>query len=264
MGPVITLTTDFGEHDAYVAAMKGVIASIAPESNILDLTHEIAPQNIREGALFLQEALPWFPEGSVHIAVVDPGVGTERRPLALNLDGRILVCPDNGLAGFVMQKLPLRESIILDPLKCATGPVSNTFHGRDIFAPAAAKIAAGTPMKQLGNPTETITELPWTVPERTSTGTILGEVIHIDRFGNCITNIPGEGLPVGGQVLMRMTESTAAPLLRTYGDVNPGEPLALVGSSGLLEFAVNQGDAASEHGIVPGAPVSIIVDSEKA
>ena len=260
MRPLITLTTDFGERDPYAAAMKGVILAIAPESRIVDLTHEIAPQDIHEAALFLRATLPWFPKGSIHIVVVDPGVGTTREPLAVDLDGRIVVCPNNGLLGWVMELLPMRRAIILDPAKCSDKPVSATFHGRDLFAPAAARIAAGTPMEQLGDTIETVEKLPFPSPKWLDNGWIEGEVIHIDRFGNCITNIPGDWAAKAERPETRIDGMPPAPFHRTYGEVAVGAPLAYAGSSGLLEVALNQGNASRAHGIERGARVSVIMD----
>lgn len=260
MAPLITLTTDFGEADAYVAAMKGVLATTAPMSNILDLSHQIPPHDITAGAIFLRDAVPWFPPGTIHIAVVDPGVGTARNPVAIALDGQVVIGPDNGLTTLLTDRLPVSRIMILDPEKCAPKPVSATFHGRDLFAPAAALLATGTPLEQLGNTSESLVKLDWPTPEHPAPNTILGIVVYTDAFGNCSSNIPASWLADSATATVSIGHTDNIPLCRTYGDAPPGTAMALVGSSGFLEIAVNHGSAATTLGITRGMTMKIILD----
>lgn len=261
MARLLTLTTDFGTRDAYVAAMKGVMLDICPEARMIDITHEIAPQDIMEAAFVLREAVPYFPADSVHLVVVDPGVGTERRPVALHHDGQWFVGPDNGIFPLVLGDTAPAEAVVLDCQEYwRTSAPSTTFHGRDIFAPAAAHLAAGRPLTELGSPVEELEPLRWALPIIDTQG-IRGWVVHIDHFGNCITNIPKETFEErrSGRPLKCFVGSTVLRSVHpTYGAVAEGDPLALFGSSGFLEIAVNSGNAAELLGIRKGAPVDIV------
>jgi S-adenosylmethionine hydrolase len=258
----LTLTTDFGTQDAYVAAMKGVILERCPEAHLVDVTHEIAPQDVMEAAFVLRQAAPFFPSETVHLVVVDPGVGTERRPVALRAGERFFVGPDNGLFSLVLgDDASPDAAVALDaPDRWRTPDPSTTFHGRDIFAPAAAHLAAGRPLDELGSPVEALEPLRWALPITDDQG-IQGWTVHVDHFGNCITNIPralfeehrdGRGFKcyAGGTIL-----SERVP---TYGATAEGEPLLLFGSSGFLEIAVNSGNAAKLLGIQQGDPVNVV------
>jgi hypothetical protein len=252
--PLVTLTTDFGERDPYVAAMKGVILTLCPEAEILDLTHEIAPGSILEGSLFLAGALPYYPPGSIHVVVVDPGVGTKRHPMAARLAGRTVVGPDNGLITLVSRVLPVEEARgILDP-RFMLDAVSNTFHGRDIFAPAAGRLAAGAAFKDVGPPLSEIQFLKIPQARKTEDG-IKGQIIHVDRFGNLITNIGRELLEGRTDIRVKAGRMELSGLSLTYADAPPEEPLALIGGTNLV--AVNQGNARTLLGLEPGDSIII-------
>lgn len=246
MAAIITLTTDFGLRDAYVAEMKGAILGIARSAgqavDFVDVTHDVAPHDVTEGALALEAAAPWFPPATVHVAVVDPGVGTARRGLALQAGGHVFIGPDNGLftpflAGQGWLAFELRAAEYRLP------SVSPTFHGRDVFAPAAAHVALGVEPHRLGPPVADPVRLPW--PEaRDLAGAIAGAVVHVDRFGNLVTSIR----PVSIERLRAMTVRIAGrpvEVVTTYGELAPGRAGALVGSSGRLEIAVREGSAAT-------------------
>jgi S-adenosylmethionine hydrolase len=276
---ILTLSTDFGTEDEYVGVMKGVILSIAPEVRLVDLSHQIPPQDVRRAAFLLMNAVPYFPPDTVHLAVVDPGVGTERRPLAVRTPAGTFVGPDNGLFSWVLARVPewgaveIREPAYRLPL------VSSTFHGRDIFAPAAAYLAAGVPLERLGPRLTDPVRLP---PPRleVSDFAVKGEVLYADRFGNLVTSIgrfrwDGDRLvlapafrPASGEVTVGVAAARVVlagvelqGVRRTYGEVAVGEPLALVGSSGFLEIAVRQGSAAAALGALPGTLVTLIFRS---
>ncbi|MDA1080873.1 MAG: SAM-dependent chlorinase/fluorinase [Gemmatimonadetes bacterium] len=244
---VVTLLSDFGTVDGYVAEMKAVIASLAPDANIVDATHDIPAQDVARARLTLARYWRRFPRGTVHLAVVDPGVGTRRVALAVASDGRFLVGPDNGVlsAAFGVEGA---YAVQLD----VPGGAAPTFHGRDVFAPAAARLAAGEPIEILGRRYRPSVVLNTPVPVRSDDGTQSGEVIAIDRFGNAITNLEATAatdVSVAGR---------SVPVVRTFSDVGVGEECALVGSAGLLEIAVRDGSAAVALGLGVGMPVIVI------
>ena len=255
MPRIVTLTTDFGWRDPYVAQLKGVLLDRCADLRIHDLTHEIAPHDVLEGALFLAAAVPTFPRGTVHLAVVDPGVGTARRAIAATIGGQHLVCPDNGLLTLLGRREPLEASRSIENAALLREPLSPTFHGRDLFAPATAHLACGGTLDDLGPQLDELVELP--VPEaRIEGGTAHGEVIHIDRFGNAITNLARSAIEAHGAVRIEATDRRL-PLLRTYGDVAPGQALALIGSADLLELSVREGSAAAALGLTRGDRVVV-------
>jgi len=244
MRPVITLLTDFGTADGYVAEMKGVLLSAAPDAMLVDLSHDIPPQDIECARLALARCWRRFPPGTVHLVVVDPGVGSARAALAIESDERFLVGPDNGvlspallLAGAMAVALPVPPS------------ASATFHGRDVFAPAAAHLAVGTPLGSLG--TRYSDPIIRRTPEtrRLDDGSVGGVVVAIDRFGNAITNLLA---PRGGVVEV---VGRSFPVRRTYGEVAEGELTAVIGSTGLVEIAQRDGNAARTLGVQRGVPV---------
>lgn len=243
MEQLITLTTDFGTKDSYVAAMKGVILSINRGARIVDLTHEISPQNIAETSLFLKGAAPYFPEGTIHVVVVDPGVGTERDPIAVKAGGQTFICPDNGLIHPLLDLLPFEEARVLANEKIRLPEVSATFHGRDIFSPAAAYLSIGFPFRDLGPLKKELIEPEYLLPivkERE----IDGAIMHIDHFGNLITNIDVKMLANRSVEWVKMGTLTLDKVHKTYGEAEEGAIMALIGSSGYLEVAVNGGSAA--------------------
>lgn len=260
--PVITLLTDFGTRDAYVAAMKGVVLSICPQARIIDITHDVAPQDIVEGAWTLASAAPHFPAGTVHVAVVDPGVGSGRRAIAVRAGRWRFVGPDNGVLSWAVAAACAPEAVRAFELKDARwfrDDVSNTFHGRDIFAPVAAYVAAGVRLEDLGPPAPGLVALP--VPTPVATGDELtGEVIHVDRFGNAITNIERglvEAWRRGRAAEVHAGDVVVGGVRRTYPEAEPGEALALFESTGRLEIAVREGSAARTLGLTRGAEVRL-------
>jgi S-adenosyl-L-methionine hydrolase (adenosine-forming) len=240
--PILTLLSDFGWNDVYVGVMKGVIAQINPHLTVIDLTHEIPPQNITAAQFNLLNAYPYFPEGTVHVAVVDPGVGGTRRAIALHLSTGILVGPDNGIFTEFLQQ-PILHAIELNyPQYWRVPNPSHTFHGRDIFAPVAAHIASGVPLTEIGKSIDPSTLIQHPIPPCTPTPTgFIGTIQHIDRFGNSITTIPGKY--VQGKAWSVQIGKRSIPGHKTYGDVPPGTPLSLIGSHGWVEIAISGGDA---------------------
>ena len=246
MRPLLTLLTDFGTADGYVAEMKGVLLSALPDATIIDVAHDVAPQDTEGARLALARYWRRYPAGTVHVVIVDPAVGTRRAALAVQSDGRYLIGPDTGVlspallfAGARVVQLPVPRS------------ASATFHGRDVFAPAAAALAAGTPLDAVGSPFADPIVRRTPEPRRTPEGVVVGEVIHVDRFGNAITNLlapHGGTIEVGGRIF---------PIRTTYSDAEPGGYLALTGSSGLLEIARRDGDAANGLGLTRGTPVAL-------
>jgi len=243
----ITFLTDFGTKDGYVAQMKGVASSIT-DARLLDITHEIAPQNIREGAFILWTTAPFFPVGTVHVAVVDPGVGMERKGLVITTKKQILVGPDNGLllpTAHLLGDFVVYE--ITNP-KYMIHPLSHTFQGRDIFTPIAAYIANGIPFSELGTKTTHFVDLQFSLGEHRG-DRIVGKIMYIDHFGNLITNIPSEILPKDVEqkkatVISGESRWEQLPLVSSYGFVKPGEVLLTIGSNSFLEISINQGNAA--------------------
>jgi S-adenosylmethionine hydrolase len=233
MRPIVTLLTDFGTADGYVAEVKGTIMSRAPEAVIVDVAHDIPAHDVEAARLAIARYWRKFPSGTVHFAVVDPGVGSARRALAVESDGRFLVGPDNGL---------LSPALLLGGARAVELAVpsgsSATFHGRDVFAPAAALLAAGSAVDALGTPVGDPEIRRTREAKRRADGAIEGSVITVDRFGNAVTNL----LAAHGGIVE--VGALHLPVLRTYADVAPGTPLALVGSSGLIEIAVRDGSAA--------------------
>jgi S-adenosylmethionine hydrolase len=256
---IVTLTTDFGLRDAYVAEMKGVMLGIARAAHqslqLIDVTHDVERHDITEGALALEAAVPYFPRGSVHLAVVDPGVGTTRRGLALAADGHLLVGPDNGLFTPFLDGDGWRAFEVVEAdFRLPT--VSRTFHGRDLFAPAAAHLALGVEPARLGPAVLDPVRLAW--PEvRAVAGAVAGAVVHADRFGNLITSIHARSVePLDSDVVIRVG-GREVPLVGTYADLSAGRPGAMVGSSGRVEIAVREGSAAAVLRARRGTPVVV-------
>jgi S-adenosylmethionine hydrolase len=273
----IALLSDFGTRDVFVGVMKGVIAQIAPQARLIDLTHDIPPGDVRTAALRLWQAGPFMPRGTVFLAVVDPGVGSERAAVAVSTDRFTCVGPDNGLFTFLLAQASGARAVAISSHTGQIEQGNDTFHGRDIFAPAAARLAAGTPLTELGPEISGLTRLAYPRLELLAQGadpsSVRGEILLADLFGNIITSIgilrytrnalrlepwvpecPGTHFPLVG-LRARLGSYADIPLVRTYGDVPQGSPLAYVGSNGLLEIGVNRGSAMEMFPIAPGAEV---------
>jgi S-adenosyl-L-methionine hydrolase (adenosine-forming) len=260
--PIITLVTDFGLKDGNVGVMKGVILSICPQAQIVDLSHLIAPQNIREAALILARSQPYFPPGSIHVVVVDPGVGTPRRPLASRIDSHYFVLPDNGLLTQVLEKAERQrkeiELVHLDKPEYWLEEISHVFHGRDIFAPVAAHLALGLPLTELGTPLDDPVRLQLPHPQPTDRG-FLGEVIHIDHFGNIALNIYREHLDGVEHLEVDLRSVKIRGLVKTFGDATDSELIALYGSTGNLIVSVVNGSAAQRVGACIGDRAKVTI-----
>ncbi len=257
---LIGLITDFGLKDEYVGVMKAVILGKAPQAAIVDVCHGIDPQDVLQAAFVLDSARRYFPAGSLLVVVVDPGVGTDRAILLVEAGGQRFLAPDNGVLSFVLEPAFAPRCRFLDPAAVTSGPVSSTFHGRDLIAPAAGLLASGLDPEALGPeiPASEARRLEGLHPEPTPEGALAGRVIHIDRFGNLITNIAAGNLPPGGaRVRIEVGGVLLEGLHRTYAEAPPGGLLALVGSRGLLEIAARGGHAANRTGIEKGAPVLV-------
>ncbi len=263
----IALMSDFGNQDHYVGVMKGVIASIAPRAPLIDLTHEVPPQSISAGALLLREAWRYFPRRTVFLAVVDPGVGTTRRAVAVEtVAGARFVGPDNGLLWLAVEQAGFKRAVELSSPRYRLDKVSNTFHGRDVFAPAAAHIWRGVPLEDFGQPVSQLVRTELRAVER-SHSRLRGEVLYVDRFGNLITNISRAEFDqfashFSGKELWTTIENKIArvPIRRTYAEAGEGEVVALFGSLEMLEVAVRNGSAAERLGVGVGTTVEVTVD----
>jgi S-adenosylmethionine hydrolase len=255
--PVIALTTDFGQADGYVGIMKGVILGICPQAMLVDVCHEIRPQAMRQAAYVLESASPFFPLNTVHVVVVDPGVGTHRRPVAIRTDLATYVAPDNGVLSLILARGSACSAVHLTEPRYHLTPVSATFHGRDIFAPAAAHLACGVDLREMGDEIKLsdLVALHDLEPVRQSGGSWLGEVIHVDRFGNLVTSFRGTQTNLGCSI--QIAGERIRGLSRTYADVGSGDLVAYVGSSGYLEIAVREGSAATKLGADVGDPVQV-------
>lgn len=244
---IVTLLTDFSSADPYVAEMKGVILSIAPGAALVDISHEIPAGDVMASAFVLRQALPYFPEGTVHCAVVDPGVGTERRILAARYAGQTVVFPDNGLITFVDRDQPLEQIVAVRNEQFFLRSLSTTFHGRDIMAPVAAHIARGLSLERLGPAPETFKLLDIPPPCEDTDGSLVGQVLYVDTFGNLVSSVSASQLDVvpgdriGPEVFCG--DQPVGPLQVTYASAKRGEALALINSMSLVEVAVNGGRA---------------------
>jgi hypothetical protein len=259
MSAIITLTTDFGSGSPYVAAMKGVILGINPAVRLVDISHEVGPQNVQNGAVLLAEAAPWFPAGAIHVAVVDPGVGTQRKLIYARIGDGQYLAPDNGLLSLLAKRHHPARIIELANADVWLPDVSHTFHGRDILAPVAAQLSLGLEPERLGPAIHEMLMLDWPEPRR-SDNRIEGAVQWIDRFGNLITNIGARLLHESenhSAVRIQCAGREIVGMVRAYGQCNRGELTALVGSSGYLEIAVVDGSAAQLLKAQVGVPVVV-------
>ncbi len=257
---ILTLLSDFGVNDVYVAVMKGTIAQINPALIVIDLTHHVPPQDIATARFHLMNAYPYFPSGTVHIAVVDPGVGSQRRAIAIQLESGFLVAPDNGLvSGVLSQHAAIAAVELTNPSYWRTPLPSTTFHGRDIFATVGAHLASGVPLRELGTEIDlrTIMQLP--IPDLIWTGnTVQGVIQAIDHFGNLITNIPGGD--VAGKSWSIRIENSTYPGKTIYSESESGEILALVGSHGWVEVAANRANAQTQLNLKWGSVLSVMIN----
>jgi len=276
MGAIITLTTDFGLTDAYVAAMKGVILGINPEANIVDICHTIRPQNVAEAAFVLGTACPFFPSGTIHVVVVDPGVGTERRAIILKTPTACFVAPDNGVLSYVVPEYRVKPraattsqhlaklgpgleavAITRSELYCSAGRrVSATFHGRDIFAPVAARLSLGQPPLEFGEKITNLTVFPTPRLHKEANGSIEGRIIHVDSFGNLITDVKSHDLlEAREKITVEISGRRIKGLSRTYAE---GQGLlALIGSNDYLEISLRDGNASAYLNATVGDEVKI-------
>jgi S-adenosylmethionine hydrolase len=258
---LITLTTDFGYQDPFVGIMKGVIFGINPQAQVIDLSHGVPAEDVFAGALLIQHAVRYFPPGTIHVVVVDPGVGSSRNALLIECEGMYLLGPDNGVLSLVLEERRLRRIIRLSNATYQLQPTSATFHGRDIFAPAAAHLALGTAPEILGRSADNLIRLAW--PKLVKTGrTINGEIVYIDVFGNLFTNIRADDLaPVPPDKLKIILGNLSIHgLAQNYAAVEPGDYVALINSWGLLEIAVYKGHAQKRSGAMIGDKVELAWD----
>jgi S-adenosylmethionine hydrolase len=275
MSSIITLTTDFGYDDAYVAAVKGAILSVNPEANIIDISHSIMPRNIIQAAFVLNAAYRYFPQQTVHMAVVDPGVGSERQGIIVKTPSALLVAPDNGILSYIINDLFQIESPTSQPshnlekVIFKTGleavaitdprfwrhPVSPTFHGRDIFAPVAAGLSLGISLYEFGEKINSLHVFPIPKPSLDPEDNLIGQVLHVDRFGNLITNIKNDDLP-GKEVMIEAAGYCIQGISSHYAQ-NEGV-MAIMGSSGYLEISLRDGSACDFLGMVVGDEIKVI------
>jgi S-adenosylmethionine hydrolase len=257
--PVIALLTDFGTRDHYAGAMRGVALGICPDATLVDITHDVEPQDVLGGALELAAAFKYFPAGTIFLTVVDPGVGSARRGLAAEAGGYKFVAPDNGLLTMVFREAPPKRVVELTERRYARPTVSRTFEGRDRFAPAAAWLAKGIDLTALGRPLSAWHVLDIREPT-VAEGRIDGEVLRVDRFGNLVTNIDRrtfDRVAGGGALDIAAAEHTVPRLVATYAEANAGSICALFGSGDHLEIAVTGGSAAARLNLARGAPVIV-------
>ncbi|MET0595618.1 MAG: SAM-dependent chlorinase/fluorinase [Polyangiaceae bacterium] len=256
MRPVITLLTDFGTADPYVGMMKGVIATICPEANVVDVTHDVPPQDIRTGAFFLERSFRYFPDGTVHVAVVDPGVGTARKPISVRAGGHVFIGPDNGRLRLARAAAGRARAITLDRAAYFRPEISRTFHGRDLFSPVAAHLAAGVPFEKLGSSQKKIVKLADVAPRRARRG-FVGRVVSVDRFGNLITNLDLARWKAVRRPRLEAGTFAATALAPSYGAVRKGELALILGGYGLLEIAARDASASKILGLGSGALVEL-------
>lgn len=258
--PILTLTTDFGLADHYVGVMKGVILGICPRAQIVDISHQAKPFSVPDGAYLIAQAWRYFPKKTVHVVVVDPGVGTSRRPILLEAAGQYFVAPDNGVLSMIYfaEKHKIR---LISAERYFRHPVSHTFHGRDVFAPVAAHLAAGIPPSRMGKPIDDYLRPAFGKPTRTGKRTWTGQILRIDRFGNIVTNFHAADFP---DLEKRNFSLSIGPveislMAHNYTECGPGELFLIFGSSGYLEVSLNQLSAGSKIGCEAGAPAELMI-----
>ncbi|MBA4371814.1 MAG: hypothetical protein C0402_03005 [Thermodesulfovibrio sp.] len=263
--PVLTLTTDFGYDDPFAGVMKGVILKINPAATIVDISHGIRPHDIREAAYTIGMNFQYFPSNTIHLVVVDPGVGSGRRPLLVEADHHYFIGPDNGVFSYIYRMCPhIMQIVHITSAHYFLSSVSPTFQGRDIFAPVAAWFSRGLPMERFGEPVSDYQIIPMSVPKLSAEGLLVGEVIHIDRFGNAITNITTTELTMlpdfeNRSPLRILLKEQEVPLQEFYAQGEDSRLCSLINSSGHLEFFMFQGRAADQNKIAIGDPVSVMI-----
>ena len=259
--PILTLTTDFGLSDHFVGTMKGVILGICPQAQIVDISHGVTPYEIGDGAYLIAQAYRYFPKKTVHVVVVDPGVGTARRPILMEAGGQYLIAPDNGVLSMVVARERNVKCRLISNARYFLPRLSSTFHGRDIFAPVAAHLAAGVPAARMGKPIEDYLKPGFEKPHRAGKRTWIGRILKIDRFGNVITNFHVDDF---GDLALRnfsfgFGPVTVSAMARNYAERAPGELFAILGSSGYYEVSVSQGSAAQTIRCESGAAVELMI-----
>lgn len=267
--PIITLTTDFGLHDHYVGTIKGVILDIAPEAEIVDISHSVQPFDVLDGALNVAQAYSYFPSHTVHMVVVDPGVGSARRPIVVTADRYYFVAPDNGVLSLVYSR---EERVAVRHVTAQhyfLQPMSNTFHGRDVFAPLAAYLAKGVDTAKFGEEVEDYVRFNAPKPKPVNEHTFRGVVLKVDRFGNLITNFTPEDLPAlfqsePGPFKIQVGKQEITEIKTAYAQGAPGEIFGILGSMGYLEIVANRGAAAQVIGVGKGAEVNIVLEGAAA
>ncbi|MFH0982333.1 MAG: SAM-dependent chlorinase/fluorinase [Planctomycetota bacterium] len=257
----ITLMTDFGASDHYVGVLKGVIHALAPEVKVIDITHDVRAHDVLHAAFILRQVWNWYPAGTVHLAVADPGVGSRRRILAGKYGGQYVVAPDNGLISMVHREVPIEDLRVVENLRFCLPVISATFHGRDIMAPVAAYLARGQNLREFGPATDRleVLQIEWATSH--AHGGVAGSVLYVDRFGNLVTNIRKDDLirtcRQRADAQVYVNGHCVGPLRTCYADVAAGASLALIGSSDYLEIAVNRGRAAEVLACGVSAPVEV-------
>jgi len=263
--PIITLTTDFGLSDHFVGVMKGVILGIAPAARLIDISHGVAPYDIAGGAFTIAQAYRYFPKRTIHVVVIDPGVGSARRPLLAEMAGQYFIAPDNGVLGMVLareQSAPLKPKVRhITADKYFLHPVSRTFHGRDVFSPVAAHLAAGVAPARFGKRIEDYLRASFSKPEHTSKRSWTGMILKADHFGNLATNFHIDQFPSVRTHAFSLKAGlrTITRLALTFSECAPGELFVIVGSSGYLELAASEGSAAEALGCGAGSPVELTI-----
>ena len=267
---IITLLTDFGTEDAYVGMMKGVILSINPQAVIIDITHHIDPQDVIQAAYIIKSSYRYFPEGTVHLLVVDPGVGSDRAIVALEMMGHIFLAPDNGVLTLLMDEGETDSIVSVENRRYFLEPVSRTFHGRDVFAPVGAHLCRGLDIKNLGSPLDqqNLVHLKILKPYISGNNQLVGTVVWFDRFGNCISNIDAALLKKmdksgsGKMLEIKIGKNIIKGVSLSYADTEPKNPLAIIGGFGYLEIALNKGNAKHALGIEKGDTITLTPKSE--
>ena len=256
MPPIVTLTTDFGEREPYVASAKGVLCTRCPGVQVFDLSHQIPRRNVREGALFIAGAVPYFPEGSIHIVAVESGAN----PIAVSLNRQYVVCPNNGVITMLAERFNIDETRAITNPDLLLSDGGQAYYGRDVFSPTAALLATGAPLQDVGDPVENVTLLKLPRPKKEGDRVVSGEIMHVNRFGGLVTSIHRsfmEGLNVTD---VEVGLFSVGPLLEKYADVDTGLPLALYGSAGYLEIAYNGDSAEKRLGMGEGIAVKVAVE----